>query len=199
MPAISVLLDGVLLATVNTDGHDVVSVHVHGTRIDDESAAVEMSAGTYPEHGESSHLIWVSGREVRPGQEVEVRFQPSGDTSHRGKTIDELFPEDTDPEPAEDFFSPDAAMFEQLRARPSRRAGWALRLRSSAGMAFEGRTDTSDHGFGFGLTWNSSRPERAHLSLHAYSLDDLGRRAPMRDWVREHVRAPYVVMLRVDV
>ncbi|MEQ1686178.1 MAG: hypothetical protein ABL916_21220 [Burkholderiaceae bacterium] len=174
-----------------------MSVHVHGTRIDDEFAALEMSGGSYPEHGESTHLIWINSRELQPGQQIEVRFQESGDTSPQGKTIAELFPEETgEDEPAD--FKPTEAMFAELRAKPSRRDGFTFELLGSKGTAFAGGTAGTDHGFGFSLVWNSQRPNRASHSLHAYNLDELESRAPMRDFVREYIEAPYSATLRLD-
>lgn len=197
MPSVSVLLEGELVATVSTSGYDVVSVHVHGTRIDDEFATLEMSGGVYPENGESTHLIWINSRELRPGQLIEVRFQEKGETLHPGKTIEELFPEGQSVDEPEDF-KPTQAMFAELRARPSRREGFSFQLLGSAGASFAGRTDSADHGFGFCVLWNSHRPERATYSLHAYTLDELETRAPMKDFVREYVEAPHAVSLRVD-
>ncbi len=197
MPAICVLLDGVLLATVNTYGYDVVSVHVHGTRIDDDIATLEMSGGSYPKDAESTHLIWINSLELRPGQQIEVRFQETGETFPQGKTIDELFPGESTDGTSTDF-RPTEGMFDELRAKPSHRDSVSLRLLSSTGTTFVGQTASSDHGFGFSLVWNSYHVNRAHNSLHAYTLDELESRKPMRDFVNEYVNVPYAVTLQVD-
>jgi hypothetical protein len=197
MPAIAVLLDHELLATVNTSGYDVVSVCVHGTRIDDGFATLEMSGGAYPDSGESTHLIWINSKELRPGQRVEVHFRETGETFPAGKTIRELFPEEQDgEEPVE--FVPTEAVFAELRTRPLLRAGFSFELQGSAGNSFAGRTAPEDHGFGFNLLWNSHRAQRAGYSLHAYTLDDLEQRTDVEDYVREYVEAPYALTLRVD-
>jgi hypothetical protein len=198
MPAISVLLDGELLAVVNTTGYDVVSVHVHGTRVEEDFAAIEMSGGAYPENAESTHLIWINSHGVRPGQQVEVRFQESGETLRPGKTIHELFPEQSDTNEETDF-TPTEAMFAELKARPPLRDGFSFQLRGSNGTAFAGRTAPADHGFGFSFAWNSYRPSRVSESLHSYTLEALEHRTPMSDFVRQYIEAPYAVTLRVDV
>jgi hypothetical protein len=56
MPALRVSIDGVMLATVSTDGYDVMSVRAGGTRIDDGLATLDLSGGSYPETGESTYL-----------------------------------------------------------------------------------------------------------------------------------------------
>ena len=197
MPALCLLLDGELLATVNTKGYDVVSVHVHGTRTDVEFATLEMSGGIYPGNGESTHLVWVNHRELPPSQRVEVRFQEKGETHPRGKTIEELFPEETEgEEPVE--FKPTEAMVAELRSKPTLRSGYELQFAGTSGATFSGRTAPSDHGFSFTVVWNSHRPNRASLSLHGYTIDELESRAPMRDFVREYIEAPHSAALRVD-
>lgn len=45
MPAIGVSLNGHLLAEVETEGYDVMSVRVHGIRTDGEFAELETSGG----------------------------------------------------------------------------------------------------------------------------------------------------------
>ncbi|TDM08970.1 MAG: hypothetical protein C4K60_06315 [Ideonella sp. MAG2] len=199
LPAISVYLDGERLATVNTDGFDVISVHVHGTKTDAEFATLEMSGGCYPEIGESTHLIWIDSQTLIHGQLVEIRFEDEGETNPPGKTIDQLFPdEDKEAEPEPSDFNPPAAMFADLRAKPQIRHGFAFQLSSSSGANFVGSTANSDHGFGFSVIWNSQRPSRAGYSLHAYTLDELESRSAMRDYLREYIQYPSSVTLRVE-
>jgi hypothetical protein len=121
---------------------------------------------------------------------VEVRLSDSGDTSHAGKTIAELFPEEAEDEPPTDF-TPSPEMFAELRAKAALRDGYAFRLSAKSGLTFEGRTVPTDHGFGFNVVWNCHRPNRANLSLHAYTLDDLEQRKPMNDFAREYIEPPY--------
>jgi hypothetical protein len=196
MPAICVLIDGELIATVNITGYDVVSVNVHGTKIDDEFAALGMSGGSYPEHGESTHLVWINSLKLQPGQQIEVRFQETGDTSPQGKTINELFPEGAEKDDPADF-KPTEVMFAQLRTKPSRRDRFILELLGSTGSSFAGGTVITDHGFGFNFVWNSHRQNQARQSLHAYSLDELESRAPIRYFVSEYIQVPYTARLRV--
>lgn len=196
-PTISVLLDGELLARVNTTGYDVVSVGVHGTRIDEEFATLDMSGGAYPENRESTYLIWINRQTLRPRQQIEVRLEENGETLRAGKTIEELFPAARDAEEQGHFYRTDA-LFAELRAMPLRRGGFSFQVGNSTGASYAGRTAPADHGFGFSLLWNSYRPERARCALHAYTLEELQNRRPMRDLIREYVEAPCAVTLRVD-
>jgi hypothetical protein len=197
MAAISVLLDSKLLATVNSSEYDVVSVQVHGTKIDTEFAMLEMSGGKHPEKGDSTHLIWINGHVLGPGQRIEVRFEETGETFPKGKTIDELFPKnEASSEPVD--FKPTEAIFTELRAMPHLRESYSFKLQGAVGTEFIGSTAAADHGFGFSLLWNSFHPERASYSLHAYTLSELEARSTLRDFVQEYVEAPYALNLQVD-
>jgi hypothetical protein len=196
VPAISVSLNGQLLASVATDGYDVISVHVHGIRTDSEFATLDMSGGSYPEGQESTYLTWVNSTLLAPGDSVEVRFTESGQTSHPGKTIDELFPDEPGDSERKDFKAT-PEIFTELRAKPQLRGGYGFSLALPSGSLYEGRTNDAEHGFGFSVVWNSHRPERANVSLHSYTIDSMEHQQPMRDHAREYIAPANTVRLQV--
>jgi len=183
MPALNIFLAGATIATVCTDGYDVLSVRAGGTQVDDDLATLDVSGGSYPDDGQSTYLTWVSDLPLLPGQVVEVSFLETGSTSHRGKTIEELFPAETPTEPTD--FKPTSEMFAELRNRPKLHDKFSFRLVSSIGTIFIGETTTDEHGFGLSVVWNSFHPERARVSLHSYTLDGLESHGPMNDHVEE--------------
>lgn len=197
MPSISVALNGLQLAQVCTDGLNVLSVRVHGTRVDEGFADLEMSGGRYPEQGESTHLIWIDSVTLKPGDTVEVTLSEGGVTAHAGKTINELFPSEQGSEENIER-TPTVDMFRELRAKQQVRGGYVFSVTTSEGLSYAGRTVESEHGFGFSLVWHSWRSERANLSLHSYTIDSMEHKLPMRDHVREYVQPPHSVVLRVD-
>jgi hypothetical protein len=71
MPALSVIVDGQLMARVRTDGLNVLSVSLSGTKIDEALATVEFSGGIYPEDGQSTYLTWISQLALHPGSASE--------------------------------------------------------------------------------------------------------------------------------
>ncbi|RZI58619.1 MAG: hypothetical protein EOP37_15180 [Rubrivivax sp.] len=193
MPAISILVDGEPVATAHTEGLSVLSAHVQGSRSDEEFASVDLH-GTTTEA--STFLIWIGSLTLQQGQQVEVRFLEAGETAPPGKTIEELFPDEADDEEQDDEPSM-ASVFEEICARPLHRAGYGLTFSSSAGLAFEGRTGEDDHAFSLHVAWNMHRPDRAHFSLRAYTLDELESRTS-RDMVRDYLQAPCTVKLRIS-
>lgn len=197
MPALSISIDDVALATVSMDGYDVMSVHIGGTRVDETLATLDLSGGSYPDAAESTYLTWINQIPLLPGQVITVTFLDAAFTSHAGKTFEELFPDEpsstqTEPKPRSD-------MFAEVRAMPKLRDRFSFRLVSSSGTNFTGETTQDEHGFGFHVLWNSRSPDRARAAFHSYTLDQLKARGPMNyhfeddlhygDWVRFEMTA----------
>ena len=180
MPAISVSLDGNIVATVSTESFDVLCVGVSGTRIDEEPPHLDVHAGSHPESGEGCYLIWTDTMSLEPGQVLTVSMLENAQTNRPGKTIEELYPDGPDvvehPKSKEETFA-------ELRNWPLIRKGFAFRFDSSKGVHFAGETKSEEHGFSFGVVWNSFHPERARVSLHSYTLDSLEHNSPMNDHI----------------
>ena len=185
MPAFSVSIDGAMLATVCTDGYDVLNIRASGTRIDDHLADLDISGCSYPKNGNHTHLIWVNELQLQFGQVITVSFLEHALSSHTGKTIDELF-QNEEPTTETDF-KPTAEIFTELRAKPMLRDKFSFRLESSSENTFAGETAPDAHGFGFSILWNSYHPERARVSLHSYTLDGLESRSPMSNHFEERL------------
>jgi hypothetical protein len=161
-----------------------MSASVGGTKIDDEFAHLEVSGSNHPDGEPSTYLVWVNELPLHPGQVVTVELVDNAVASHQGKTIDELFPEESEaPAPEKTV----AEVVQDLRLRPQLRTRQAFRLESSNGTRFEGEGPLSAHGFGFTALWNWTRPERMSASLHTYTLYGLVDRAPVDDLVREYI------------
>jgi hypothetical protein len=178
VPTIATKVNGILLAQVKTNGYDVVSVDVQGTCLDNEIAELMMTGGKYPDEGEFVYLTWVNSNQLKPGDLVEVTIQDEGDTSHMGKTIAELFPDDAKTVEEVDF-TPNAQIFAELRLKPRLREGFRFQLEMNRAIAYVGETAPREHGFGFSVLWNSQSPDRARLSLHSYTIDGLEQQAKL--------------------
>ena len=196
MASISVSLDGHLLVRVRTDNYDVVSVSASGTRVEDEFSELYISASSHPEHGESTHLIWLNSLVILPGQLVQVGFSKDGETTEAGKTIDELFPDELSSEPID--FKPTSEMFTELRARPSKRAGYRIAVELPSGTRMFTQTTPEEHGYGFSVLWNWLHPERASVSLHSYTIDSMEHKTPMQYHAEEHLHLEPSVNVTID-
>jgi len=194
MPAIKVEIDSIHRVTVSADGFALLSVDVSAVRTDEEPPHLAISASKYPPVGDRSYLLWEDWLPLESGQVVAVSMVESAQTSRPGKTIDELYPEGPavldNPKTA-------AEVFADLRSRPPMYKVFEFHLETSTGFSFAGNTSVDDHGFGFSVTWHESRPERARVSLHSYTLDSLEHKTPMTDHVRQEILSGECVRFEV--
>lgn len=196
MPAFSVAIDGNSIATVCLDEYNVVNVRVSGTQVDEELAHLELEGGCFPEEGESTHLTWVNELPLRAGQVVTISFLEHAQTSHAGKTIAELFPDEGPPKDAS--FKPYSEIISELRAKPKLHSTYSFRLESSSGTSFEGATKPEDFGFALSVLWDWLNPKRAKVSLHTYTLDSLEARGPVRDCLYESINFGDSIRFELD-
>lgn len=176
MPALFVSVDGQHLATVAVDDNAMIALHLYGNRSHENFAVLDMHGGRYGEGQPQCHLIWIAEWKLGPGQVVVVAFVADAPTSHKGKTIAELYPDEPQAEKT-DFTITDSA-FEALSARPLLRDGYAFTLASSAGAEVSGRTEGDEVSFGLSVTWTAQhRPDSARYSLGTSTLKDV--RAPL--------------------
>lgn len=178
MPTIRIAVDDVVVASVSTGSHQILSVRAGGTRDKEDLAALDVSASSLPENGPSQYRIWISGMPLFEGQTVLVSLHEQGSDSHRGKSIAELFPDDepdAETAPGIDFTITDE-IIQEIRNRPTFHETYKMSYRSSTGLHGTMQTEAGHHGFAFSLVWDWLHPAQARFSLHAYSLDDLRAR-----------------------
>jgi len=185
MPALSLYVDGMFIASVNTEGYDILDVRVHGTCVDKNIASLDFSGGAHPEGDASSYLTWVNDLPIKPKQVVKVVFLENALTSHEGKTIDELFPDDINKEPID--FKPLPEALNEIRAMQKLRNSISFRVQSPQAGLLTCETEPDKFGFGFGVLWNAWHPERASVSLHSYTLESLESRGPMNYILSEKI------------
>lgn len=184
MPALRLSIDEKTMATVCTDGYDLVTARVWGTRVDDEYALVEMSAGTYPQDGEPTDVTWLSMMTLAPGQVVSIELLDAAPTEPAGKSFDDTYP-DTDKADLQVMdFNPDPARLAELKAAAPVRDGHAFELSTKDGTV-SAVVGPQEHGFGFTSTWHVAQPDEVRLSVITYSLDSMASRQPGRTTICE--------------
>src|ERR1700722_11467042 len=100
MPALRVAIDDIEVATVGTDGRDVVAIHVGGNRADEDYAHGGVTGGIYDSGGVTDHRIWIDQRTLRIGQAVSVAFVERGFQTGEGSTLSDLYPDSVDRDPS---------------------------------------------------------------------------------------------------
>lgn len=196
MPGFAVTINGRGVATVSTEGYNLLSVRVAGDLISDEFASLDVSGGLYGEGDKSQHLTWVNLIPLNPGDEIGVTFLRDATTSHRGRTLDELFPENERPmgpwEPLE-------KMFEDLAKEPQVRERFEFVLTPPDSEPVHAATLPGDHSFGFSVSWAWTSPELARVSLSSASLEQIAKRVSGADHAEFKLQMGQGVKLRVDV
>ena len=114
------------------------------------------------------------------------RLLPSDGIFREGKTIEELFPDEAATTVGD--FKPRADLIKEISEKPKLRGKFSFRLQSSFGTVFVGETRPNEHGFGFTVLWNSFHPERARVSLHSYTLENLETGSAMNYHVEEQMQ-----------
>jgi hypothetical protein len=71
MPFVRVTVDQTLIASINTDGKDMVSVLICGSLVKDHAGDLSISGGTYGSDIDTKHLIWAE-HPLMTGQVVRV-------------------------------------------------------------------------------------------------------------------------------
>ena len=195
MPGLVVTLNGKLLVSVSTEDLNVLTVRVHGDVIGPGFASVELDGGHYGDVKNNKHLIWLNGREIDPGDEIDVEFAKETLTSEPGKTIEELYPDDdAQIEPWQSV----EEVFKDLEKKPKVREQFAFRLVSPSGEVIDSCTEANDHGFGFSVLWDWTRPDIARVSLASSSLESIEKRQGGTEHARFRLQLCQSVKLRVD-
>lgn len=196
MPGLAVSINGNEVATVSTEGLNLLSVRVSGDLTSDDFATLDVSGGLYGEGGSSQHLIWVNLVPLIPGDEVAVSFLERATTSRAGKTIDELFPEKGQ---SMGPWEPLEKVLDDLAKEPKVRQQFNFEVTPPTGDVVRAATMPEDHSFGFSVDWAWKCPGRARVSLSSASLDNIVNRVGGTYHAEFKLELGQGVKLRVDV
>lgn len=195
MPGLAVSHNGQNLVTISTEGLNVVVVRVQGDRIGPEFASIQAIGGRYGEEKDNKHLIWVDEHQIAQGDEVGVEFLEEVTTSHPGKTIDELYPDDdnqTGPQQSVE------EIFQDLARKPNVRERFTFRVVPPSGEVINACTEPNDHSFGFCVLWDWTRPDEARVSLTSDSLEGIEKKQAGANHSQFRLQFSQVVKLRVS-
>lgn len=170
MAGITVEFDGTKLTTIELDKLEVVDVSVHGALDQNPKARLSAFGGNYS-HGGGGHLIWISESSVPEGKVLTVRFTDSCGISDKGRTIQELFPDDISCKQID--FTINSEMAAELRSRPRLYEKFTVSAESSHGAHSTVASDDRNTDFTFNILWDWTRQNQARLRFATYCLDDV--------------------------
>lgn len=175
MPSLCVELDGARITMISLAGMDVVDISVHGA-LDCNPKATLHAMGVTASVGGRGSLIWLPEQALLAGQVVRVTLLEVCEQPDRGRTMEEIFPDD---EPCtQTDFTITEAMAAEIRARPQLHQAFAMQASTSQGQRAVAVSDPCNTSFTFGVVWDFTRPDQARVRLTSHCLDDvLARRA----------------------
>jgi hypothetical protein len=169
MPFLRVIVNRSLLASIDTDGKDMVSVLVSGLLVKECAGDLSVSGGTYGTDDETGHLTWVD-QPIEVGQTVRVELLETSVEFGKGRTIKEIYP---DYQPGADPVPSRAEAISQLEATPRRRDRFELRLSDQDNQIGTLSSEPEEVGFGLSVIWASNKNDEARVSAHAYSVESM--------------------------
>ncbi|MBJ7308642.1 hypothetical protein ACFOLJ_17060 [Rugamonas sp. CCM 8940] len=186
MPTFYITVNDQAVATVSTEECDILTIRIDASFDREELATLDVSGGKYPVDVESTYWTWVPERPLLAGQRVAVEMREHGASSHAGKTIAELYPDDP-PCTITDFTLTDA-MCDEIARRPRFRDKLAFQFASSSGTRLAGKTGADEDSLALSVLWNWTDPATASVSLHSYSLADIRARNGGGERAREQMK-----------
>lgn len=180
MPGLKVAVNGKELAAVASDGFNFITVQVHGDVKGEELATVDVFGGLYEGKETDRHLIWVNDHEIKAGDEVEITFCESVESSHHGRTIEELHPE------TEQKMGTQKSMEEiisDIEKMLKLREGFTFELVSPSGEVAQSSTDPEEYSFHFSAMWRWVKPDESRVSLTSNTIEGIERRESGRKHV----------------
>lgn len=176
MPAFRISVDDDVMATVNTEGFDMFTVHVSGNRSWECRAMVDVAAGRYPTGAPSTYVIFLPDMQLLAGQRVTVALLEDGVTGPAGKTIDELYPDEQGAPEIHDFGITEERMAE-IAALPVWHDNFAFDYLSSDGTSIAVETPAEDDSFRLTLLWDSlGGAKSARVSLTSNNIVNIQAR-----------------------
>lgn len=179
MPALRLEIDGNPLACVATSDADFIDVSINANRVGPERATLSVHGGTYPEGQDSTFLIWLEDLALESNQTVTISFVESGETTSRGRTIEELFPD----EPEKRVDSPVSidTLCDELEREPRLFQTLPFKV-TLPGKVVQGQTDPSEYAYAFHVSWGSHRPDSIRVSLHSYTIESIRKQQPVTEY-----------------
>lgn len=194
MTSLVVSINGKLIAAVSRAGCNIIAVQVHGDVKSEELAQLQVIGGSYESKESDTHLIWVNDHEIKEGDEVVILFSETAETSHPGKTIDELF---TQPEQEEKYTQSMDDLFSEIAAMPKLKEGVSFELAFSSGDLIRSNLIPDEYSFHLSAMWRWIAPDEVNVSLTSNSIEGIKEQRNGRKHANVNIQYGQDVRFRV--
>ncbi|WP_281851815.1 hypothetical protein [Dyella sp. GSA-30] len=175
-----------VVAALSSENFNILSVRIHGDVLSPEIAVLDVTGGYYGDPEETKHLIWVNDHELSELDEVEIQFQDIPTSSHAGKTIKEIYPEEdasVDDNPLDI-----AELADLLREQPRLRNGFDLHVRVSDADPQIFSVKDPDHSFFVSIMWDWKSIDSVKLSVSSTTIQNIAEQKSGTDYLRRRLR-----------
>lgn len=170
MATLSVDVNGVRVATIGLTGLQVVDISVRGALDRASKAALSAFGGSYGEDGRG-FLIWIDEHPLLVGDIVRIGLNDTHGIGDRGKTMQELYPDEALSTQTDFSISEDMAA--QIRAMPRLHEAFVVHASTSCGEQASATSDDLNTDFTLGIVWDGFHRHQARLRLSTHCLDDV--------------------------
>jgi len=186
MPHIAVDVNNIRITTIDLTSMRVIDASVRGALDLPLKAAVDAMGSNDDEDG-CGHLTWLIDHPLQPGDIVRVHLNQHAAEGDVGKTLEDLFPDET-PSTQTDFSISDT-MAAEIRARPRLHAAFEVQASTSAGQQATATSDERNTDFRFSVLWDHFQPDQARVHLATYCLDHVLARMAGTTHLQTTIRA----------
>jgi len=194
-PGLVVRVNNEVVAAVSSENFNILSVRIHGDVLSPEIAVLDVTGGYYGGPEETKHLIWVNDHELSELDEVEIQFQDIPASSHVGKTIKEIYPQEeasVDEHPLEI-----AELAGALREEPRLRNGFDLHVRVSDTDPQVFSVRDPDHSFFVSIMWDWKSIDSAKFSVSSTTIQNIAEQKSGTNYLRRRLRVSQSVCVRI--
>lgn len=194
-PGLVVRVNNEVVAAVSSENFNILSIRIHGDVLSPEIAVLDVTGGYYGGPEETKHLIWVNDKELSELDEVEIQFQDIPASSHAGKTIKEIYPEDDASADKHPLDIAELAGF--LRGQPRLRNGFDLHVRVSDADPQIFSVRDPDHSFFISAMWDWKSIDSAKLSVSSTTIQNIAEQKSGANYLRRRLRGSQSVHVRI--
>jgi len=196
MCGLKFLVNGREIASVSSDGRNIINAYISGDVIGSELATAHMTGGYYGSEEDTSHRIWLGHHIIVEHDEIEVQFLNDVSSSSGGMTIEELADvHANDYEPDE---VGEENIHEWLASQPKVRKCFSFEFMGPNNERINSTTSENDHTFHFGVMWKWTNPNEVSVRLSSTTLENMRQKKAGTTHLNLKILSGQSVKLRVS-
>lgn len=195
-PGLVIRVNKAVVAAVSSENLNILSVRICGDVLSPEVGVLEVTGGYYGGPEETTHFLWVDSHEISGLDEIEIQLQDIPASSHAGKTIEELWPEEDTPADDQPFDIEELAR--DLQGQPRLRNGFDLHMQVSGAAPQIFSMREPDYAFFISIMWHWRSTDSASLGVYSNTIEDIGSQNPGTTYLQQRYGLGQSVQVRIS-